>query len=199
MDWTKIKLVSLDVDGTLYSLPAMKWHFSCLLLKQLVRSPARVSAEMKRIRKFHRTVNFLRRHRNPFDPAKELELLAVEQELLPRWYGEAIALAGPRAGLLPFLEQLKQRGIEIVACSDFRCDYKLSALGVDKYFAHSYVGSTSGEFKPNPSIMKRILQEAGLTSSEVLHIGDHQIKDGSWGTSGLCQTYIIRDSFHELL
>lgn len=147
------------------------------------------------MRTFHSQMNRLRLKNTPYRPDDYVEMLQIEQELLSDWYGEAISRSGPKVGLIYFLQLLEAKRIPRVACSDYICDFKLAALGLTQFFERLYEGSRSGQLKPLPAIILQIKSDYGLEWDEILHIGDHPVKDGSWK----CQTYIIGDSFQSLL
>jgi putative hydrolase of the HAD superfamily len=53
----------------------------------------------------------------------------------------------------------------------------LAAIGLDRYFEGSFAARTIGALKPHPSVFQHVLDRAGLSAAEVIHIGDDPVAD----------------------
>lgn len=71
--------------------------------------------------------------------------------------------------VLPALTTLRQR-CRLFAISNGNAD--LTAIGLAHYFELSLSARDAGVLKPDPRIFRRLLEEAGLDASRVLHVGD---------------------------
>jgi putative hydrolase of the HAD superfamily len=71
--------------------------------------------------------------------------------------------------VLPSLERL-QRRFRLFAASNGNAD--LAAIGLARFFEHALAARDAGRLKPDPRIFELLLERAGLTPSQVLHVGD---------------------------
>lgn len=78
------------------------------------------------------------------------------------------------ADVLPTLEALTERGIELVVLSnwDRRLHQTLADLDLSRYFSHIYISTEIGIAKPQAGAFHHILNERGLQGQDVLHVGD---------------------------
>ena len=191
-----IKVVSWDVDGTLYSLGRMKWQLTCLFMREV--GYGRGLAACKELAA-------LRRYRAKIDAARpaggalgvELQetcrpaLLNVEQH----WYGRAIRQTGPRAGVTELLTFFSERDIPQVTFSDYQAEYKLESLGLADRFASTYAGECLGFVKPSPVGFERIATDFGIPTDGLLHIGDRADMDGAGASAAGCRCLILGRDF----
>jgi len=198
-----VRLVTWDVDGTLYSTRRVAWR----LLDAVVRSHLRgrgsaARAELGALRRYQRLTEA---HRATGGALGEEHRRIDRQALLrleERWYRPAIARTGPRPGAREALAFVRGREIPQVASSDYLADYKLEALGLAGFFAATYAGETLGFVKPSPRGFERIATDFGIPTAAVLHIGDRPDTDGAAAAAAGCRALILgRDfrSFSELL
>ncbi len=174
-----VRVVSWDVDGTLYSLGRMVlW-----LAWQLVASLAslrfwRGVAELRSLARVRRAVDSARAAGGEVSAALLFERRALG-EVERRWYGRAIARAGLRPGVRTVLARLEAAGIRQVVLSDYEAGYKLAALGVERSFAACYAGEAHGLVKPAPALFRAVLAAEGVPAAALLHIGDRADRDGA--------------------
>jgi len=192
-----IKLVSWDVDGTLYSLGHMKWRLMCMFLSEVARGAGLSTAK---------EFAALRRYRARID-AGRLAGGAVAESLLKhddreillemerRWYGPAIQKTGPRAGVTDVISFLASRDIPQVVLSDYEAEYKLSSLGLAARFEAIYVGERLGFVKPSPVVFQRVAADFEISASSLLHIGDRADRDDSGARAAGCQCLILGRDF----
>ncbi|WNQ12615.1 HAD-IA family hydrolase [Paenibacillus aurantius] len=77
------------------------------------------------------------------------------------------------------LEAFSKRGLRLGVISNFAPTLRhiLEAKGILSYFDPVIVSTEVGIEKPNPSIFRLALEEAGLEAKDVLYIGDHEHND----------------------
>ncbi len=191
-----IKVVSWDVDGTLYSVGRMKWRLTCLFMRKVACGRGRAA---------FRELAALRRYRVRIETARlaggalggtlqetcRQALLDVEQ----RWYGRAIRQIGPRAGVTELLAFFAERDIPQVAFSDYQAKYKLESLRLADRFASTYAGECLGFVKPSPVGFERIAADFGIPTDGLLHIGDRADTDGAGARAAGCRCLILGQDF----
>jgi HAD superfamily hydrolase (TIGR01549 family) len=204
VDFHSFKLVSWDVDGTLYSIRRMKWRLLAAFLREAAGGAGSAA---------HRDLLTLKNYRKKIDAARLtgglLDLDEGESDarktlfsLERRWYGPAIKGAGPRNGVEQVLSFLAARSIPQVVISDYESNYKLAALRLEDYFASSYVGERWGFVKPSPVLFQRAAADYDIQPVDLLHIGDRVDRDEKAARAAGCQCLILgRDfaNFDELL
>src|SRR5688500_8138713 len=101
MELDRIKAVSWDVDGTLYSIGQMKWRVMRMFLREVAHGRGFAAKnELDALSHYRATVDALRvaggtLNQTPEQQQERELLLSVEK----RWYGPAIQKTGPRRGL----------------------------------------------------------------------------------------------------
>ncbi|MCI0445215.1 HAD family hydrolase [bacterium] len=188
-----IKLVSWDVDGTLFSYKRLAFK----LLRNGLRNifVAGWSSTVKNLREvfeFHRTVEFQRLNTEcEVNPAHLIRFKAAqerEKETL------RIALNGlpPRSNVIGLIQKFAQNGIVQVALSDFECEYKLEALGLRKHFEKAYSCEEIGFWKPSPIPLSKVQDDFGVLPEQHLHIGDRSSTDGLACERNGCQFLYVK-------
>ncbi|HWN11171.1 MAG TPA: HAD family hydrolase [Pyrinomonadaceae bacterium] len=200
----RIKLVSWDVDGTLYSIRRMKWHVMRRFLVEMIRGRGlKARKELSALQSYRDRVNDARSSGgalNKFfvDQNSREDLLEIEK----RWYGPAIQKTGPREGVANVMSFLGERGFLQVVISDYEAAYKLESLGLADRFAAIYVGERLGFVKPSPVGFQRAVADFQTSTTRLVHIGDRADRDDAGARAAGCQCLILgRDfrSFAELL
>ena len=192
IDLLGVEVVSWDVDGTLYELPAMVRALRRAALGQALRRPLRVAREQRWLARLRRAMEVVRRGGGDLArlgplPRARAELATLEE----RWYGAAIAAAGPRPGVVDALEALRARGVRQVVVTDHPAAYKLEALGLGGWFERVYVGEELGHLKPSPRLMQAALAELGVEPQALLHIGDRADSDGPAARGAGCRVHVL--------
>ena len=188
-----IKLVSWDVDGTLYSITRMKWHIARMFLSETARGRAGMAGkELAALRRYQSKINSAR------EAGGALTEFFLEQncrgpllELEKRWYAPAIEKTGLRRSVINVISFLEARDIPQVVLSDYEAAYKLDALGLSGHFASIYVGERMGFVKPNPFGFVRAAADHGISTASLLHIGDRVARDdaGAKAAGGQCLVF----------
>lgn len=188
-DYRGIRLVSWDVDGTLFSY--------IRLAVDLLRSQPFTLTELAEIWDFHRSVEKQRRDAGCSVIPSEMERTKATQCREKKALEAALRRIPPRRPAVELIQQFAAAGIPQVALSDFECSYKLEALGLNKYFVKTYSCEDLGFWKPSAVPLTNIQKEFGFTASEHLHIGDRRDTDGEACSRNGCRFMLI-DSFPRL-
>ena len=199
-----IRLVSWDIDGTLYSLRRMKWHLVRMFLSETSRGRALVAVkELAALRRYRTRITAAR---SAGGALTEFFLKQNGREALleieKRWYGPAIQKTGPRRSVTQVISFLASRNIPQVVLSDYEAAYKLDALGLAAHFASIYSGERLGFVKPNSFGFQRIAADYQISTASLLHIGDRDGRDEAGAHAAGCRCLILgRDfrSFDEFL
>jgi len=199
-----IKLVSWDVDGTLYSISRMKWHLARMFLSKAARGRALLAGkELAALSRYQSRINAARSTGGAltefFQEQNGRETLL---EMEKRWYGPAIKKAGLREGVANVIWFLAARDIPQVVVSDYEAAYKLDSLGLAAHFASIYVGERLGFVKPSPFGLQRAAADYEVSTASLLHIGDLVERDDVAARAAGCRCLILgRDfrSFDDLL
>lgn len=98
----------------------------------------------------------------------------------------------------PTLEMLRKKGLQIGLVSNFAPTLRdiLQDKGILHYFDPVIVSTEVGVEKPNPRIFQLALEASGLSPSEVLYVGDHDVND-VWAPSqiGMNAVKLLRYSY----
>jgi phosphoglycolate phosphatase/putative hydrolase of the HAD superfamily len=192
-----IKLVSFDIDGTLYSIRRMKWHVLGMFLREAVRGRGLAARrELAALSGYQAAIDVARLAGGTLDETLQKHhsrerLLSVER----RWYGPAIQKTGTRAGVTNLLSFLATRDIPQVVVSDYEAAYKLEALGLDGRFTSIYVGESLGFAKPSPRVFERVAADFEIPTASILHIGDRVERDYAGALAAGCQCLILGRDF----
>ena len=178
-----IRLVSWDVDGTLFSLGR--------LAARIVRLHRVRWGELQRWWEYHRCVEQQRRTADSRVVGEELVRLgqarAHERELIRA----ALPQIPPRQAAVRLIREIDRLGIPQVALSDFECKYKIEALGLSGYFAGQYACEQIGFWKPSPVPLSQIQEEFSVQPSQHLHVGDRFDTDGQAAERNGCRFLLI--------
>lgn len=182
-----IRLVSWDVDGTLYSLRRLKLRCLLALCQRTARNGVHVNVELlRRLRALHRWMDTQRvRARGEVDEAAWAgwERVRVWEEAL---FTDVLTAFPMRRGARGLLEHFARCGVPQVTLSDLPSEYKLRALGVRPYFDATFDASTMGHWKPSPLPFHAIERTYGVRPRQHLHIGDRRDTDGAGAVAAGC-------------
>jgi FMN phosphatase YigB (HAD superfamily) len=173
-----IKLVSWDVDGTLFSYKRLAFELLRNAFKNIcVAGWSSTVKNLREVFEFHRIVELQRLNESQVDSTNLMRFKAAQQcekEAL------RIALNGlsPRTNAIRLIHKFAQNGILQVALSDFECEYKLEALGIRKHFEKAYSCEEIGFWKPSPIPLSKVQDDFGALPKHHLHIGDRSSTDG---------------------
>lgn len=186
-EWSKVRLVVFDVDGTLYDQRLLRALMARDLLCHLVR------------RGEFRVLSVLRAYRGIREELGEREEGDVENASLvgaaaragctPEAVRAVVAewmerrplpyLARCRyAGVAEIFAALRRRGKAIGVLSDYPAREKLAALGLAADHVVCAADAGVGYLKPHPRGLAVLLAAAGVSADEAVLIGDRAERDG---------------------
>lgn len=177
----KLKLLSFDLDDTLWPCrPTILAAERTLYDWMGRRVPAITHAcDMEVIRE--KRFDYLRQHPElAHDMSRlrveSLQALAQEFSLATDWVDEAFEVFFSArqkvtlyADVAPVLDRLKQ-DYRLVAVSNGNADIDLT--GVGHWFEFAVNAAEVGVQKPHPRVFETVLERAGVSAVETLHIGD---------------------------
>jgi FMN phosphatase YigB (HAD superfamily) len=183
-----IRLVSWDVDGTLFSY----WRIVAPVARELARAGARqgwgnVARRFSDAWRFHRQVERQRRRPGATVDAAALERSAESIVWERGILDAALAVTRPRRRAVWLMERFRQAGVTQVALSDFECGSKVKRLGLAPYIAETYSCERLGFWKPSPVSLARIQEDFRVSPREHLHIGDRLDTDGAACVANGCR------------
>jgi phosphoglycolate phosphatase len=187
-DLTGVRLVSWDVDGTLYSLAALKRH----LLMQAIRRGLKERAfgsfrELRALADYHRAIERQRKSSQDArvdSPALLLFADVADQEV--RWLRASLSAMAPSPKALRLMALVRQAGVEQVVLSDFDATEKLAALGLSRELSIAYACQSIGYWKPSPVPFHFVQQRHSVEPQHHLHIGDRLDTDGAGAERSGC-------------
>lgn len=187
MNLEGIRLVSWDLDGTLYSRNQLAFKLWGMVLDAALDGRAREAGkEMGEIRRFWNAVktqrNFDSTHRVHMSPEYRAYVLALEK----RWLGQALMRIQASKSALRVLDRLRDRGMRQIVLSDFIGHYKLGCLQLNGYFEQVLAAEELGYWKPSPEPFWMAQRLFGVLPEEHLHIGDRQDTDGAGALAAGC-------------
>ena len=195
IDFSTVRVVSWDIDGTMYALPALMRSFKRDLFRRML-SPDFVAAwrDVFRLLRFKRHMDRVRKghdgYRVPTVPGRDT--IALTQAEM---YGRVLPHIGVQPGVEALMKWLRARGVVQVAFSDYRPSTKLSALGLDHFFDAVYAGEDIGYLKPAPEPFHAIVRAQDIATNQLLHIGDRTDTDGAGASNAGVQYAVIGSDF----
>ncbi len=177
-----VRLVSWDVDGTLYSR-------SHLVLRLLLNFDERAFSALRKLFSFKNELEALRRMQGvaPEAMAALRESRHERNEIERRFIVPALRRIGPHSSVVRAIQFLRDAGIPQVVFSDYAAEQKLRALELARYFDAVYAAEALGALKPSPVGLERIAHDYGVEPGDMLHIGDRRDTDGAAADSFGCR------------
>ena len=176
---SRIKLVSWDVDGTLFSYKELILQLLSSTFRRMnvmgLRNTAKCLTEIFR---FHHKVEAQRLSSECRVINTELDQYEAAKADEKEAIRVGLSKIAPRTEAIAMIEQFAAAAIVQVALSDFECDYKLDALRLSHHFKKAYACERIGYWKPSPIPLAQIQRDFGIDPQEHLHIGDRSSTDG---------------------
>lgn len=188
-DWSGVKAVVFDVDGTLYNQSKLRKHMLLALLSHYLPRPWQLG-DMLLLSRFRAERERRAGQGCPglesaqynwcaenggYKPDKVRQVVEQWMYRFPLRYIAGCVYPGTAA----FFEALRAKSIRIGIYSDYPALEKLTAMGLQ---ADVIVSSTDPEvdfLKPDPRGLRLVAERLGLKASECLFIGDRQELDGA--------------------
>jgi putative hydrolase of the HAD superfamily len=188
INWKNLKVLILDVDGTLYNQSRLRTSMLFALLKYYLIRPLQIKDLLilyffrsEREKKAGYCCNDLENEQYQWCAAKVNVPLERIKEVVSKWMFE---FPNPYLydcrypELYPFLQLIKDHKIKIAVYSDYKADDKLKELRIA---ADLVVASTDKEvncLKPEPKALSYIMQIFDAHPEQCLYIGDRHELDG---------------------
>ena len=187
LPWDEIDLVVFDVDGTLYDQHRLRRQMLGRLALAALQPGGLTTLRILRFYRWYREVLAERGARD-----FESELVATTSKrigvgdeqvraVVAEWI-EARPLpllkAQRFAGLPALFSGLKRHGKIIGILSDYPATNKLQALELSADHIVSAVDSEVGVLKPDPRGLECLIEQAGVSASRTVMIGDRVERDG---------------------
>ncbi len=184
-----IKVLCLDIDGTLYP----KWMLNARMVRSLFPSPRIAMAfnwgrkEYRRVQDSHPTVPASRdglldrqaklvasrlHKNNDIQQIKQ----AIDSQFYQAWSRSFLSIKAYE-GMVDTLRKAKQKGLKIAVFSDFPIAEKLKTLGIEDLVDIAHSAEDSGYLKPSPTAFCYILDRLGVEPDQILYMGDSYSKD----------------------
>jgi FMN phosphatase YigB (HAD superfamily) len=192
MDLSKIKVVSWDLDGTLYSLPEMKKHFRIMVIKEILKLSVKSIGDFYHLWKFHKSIGRYRDGRKIDLSSNEIESFEKNSSV---WYGECIKKTGSYPGVNEIIRHFTDK--KQVILSDYEVKGKIESLFLEPFWIKSYSCMEMGYLKPSSFGLKKILDDFDILPSELLHIGDKDHYDGVAARAAGCEVLILKKDFKD--
>lgn len=184
-----IKVLALDIDGTLYP----KWMLNVRMVRSLFPSLPLAKAfnwarkEYRRVQVLHPTSPENRAgliHRQAQLVASQLRgnrtadqvKAAVEKQFYQAWERSFLSIKAYPT-MVETLEQVHSQGVKIAVFSDFPLAGKLQTLGIDELVDYAHSTEESGYLKPSAKAFSFLLDRLQVDPSQVLYMGDSYTKD----------------------
>ena len=187
-----LRAVLFDLDGTLYRQQRLRALMALELAALALKQPRHAPVIWRVLTEFRRAQEELRGRQNERAADDQLAIAARRsstpvtrvEAIVAEWMMERPLkyLAGCRAqGLVPLLDFLADRGLEVGVFSDYPAGPKLQALGVGGRFSVVLCSTDPdiGRFKPHPRGFLAACKRWQLDPTEVLVVGDRVDADAA--------------------
>ena len=176
-----IKVVSWDIDGTMYALKPLMTAFKRDLLRRMFsREWVRAWVDFVRLLRFKLFMDRVRKSGDAYrvGTVPNRDAISATQDEM---YGRILPAVGTLEGVEELLQWFAEQGYRQVAFSDYLQSTKLSALGLSGFFDRVYAGESIGHLKPARQAFDHVIADLGIRPEELLHIGDRADTDGAAG------------------
>ena len=123
------------------------------------------------------------------DPALAPDVVATSHRLLTTELFELFE------DTVPFLKAARARGLRLAVASNWDASLPLvlAAHGLDVLVDEAYASLVVGAEKPDPTMLLRAMESAGVGSEETLHVGDDETDDlGAAANAGVKGVLLTR-------
>ncbi|MBB6269870.1 HAD superfamily hydrolase (TIGR01549 family) [Pedobacter cryoconitis] len=193
IDWENLKVLILDVDGTLYSQSRLRTKMLFALLKYYLVRPLQLKELLilyffrsEREKRAGYCSNNLENEQYQWCAAKVSAPLKKIQAVVSKWMFE---FPNPYLydcrypELYPFLQLVKKHQIKIAVYSDYKALDKLKELKIDADLVVASTDASINCLKPKPLALFYIMQKLEVRPEQCLYIGDREELDGACAAS----------------
>lgn len=188
IDWAKLKVLILDVDGTLYDQSKLRKKMLFYLLKYYLFRPSRIKEllilyHFRREREKKAGYHCLDLEAEQYNwCADQLKIPAYKvKAVVQKWIFEFPNAYLPSCvypDVIRFLELIKQSGIKIAIYSDYDASKKLDYMNIVTDLIVASTDPQINSLKPNPRGLQYIIEALDVKPSSCLFIGDREELDG---------------------
>jgi phosphoglycolate phosphatase/putative hydrolase of the HAD superfamily len=210
IEWSLVRLVIFDLDGTLYSQRCIRRRMLWELGLHCFRHPSEL-ASLEVIAEFRRARERLAdegvegiRELQYQRPASKLGIAPEEVAEVIRVWIEERPLRHLRrcrsTAVEELFERLRGSGKKIAIFSDYPVQAKVRVLGLNPDFIAASDDSEIDRLKPHPAGLEYLMSHSGFAPEQCLMIGDREDRDGACarraGMRYLIKTRSPRASHH---
>jgi FMN phosphatase YigB (HAD superfamily) len=189
IDWSPIRLVVFDLDGTLYDQSCLRRRMLRELGLYCLRHPTevgllRVIGEFRRARE--RLADEQASNIAQLQYERPAASLAIQPEavagVVREWFEERPLrhLGGCRfASIDQVFESLRGSGRQVGVFSDYPVRDKLRALNLEADLVAAAAEPEIDRLKPHPAGLESLMKRTGVTPVQTLMIGDREDRDGA--------------------
>lgn len=188
MDYTLYDRVETDRRAVAYLFDTRRELFARDCTRDYAVSQMEIVSPINSRRGWGYTTEFLCRTGVLAAPADSYAVCGLFQ----RRYHEAIV---PYPFARDMLNALKGMGLRIGLITNGDEAYqsgKIRALGFDEMFPHILIGSDPATAKPHPDLFLQMARLLGVTTRELLYVGDHPVNDVRASAEASCTPVWVR-------
>ena len=189
IDWSTVRLVVFDLDGTLYDQRCIRRRMLCELGLHCLLHPGDLET-LRVIAEFRKTREHLADEGAENISRLQLERPAANLGIGPEDVAEVVGgwieerplkhlLQCRFAGVDEAFEHLRGSGRQIGVFSDYPVRAKLQALNLTADFIATAAEPAIDRLKPHPAGLEILMSRAGVTPAQCLMIGDREDRDGT--------------------
>lgn len=179
MDFSRLRAIAFDLDGTLYPnfqivLPSLRLllrHFSLL---RALEASRRVLRQRGKVSDFYRQQAALvaERLRCSVEEAARL----IEEVVYTEWFSlfRGFKL---RPGVTQLIQSCRRWGLKTAVMSDFPIRSRLDDLGLGGLWDVAFSAEEVGALKPNPQGFEELCNRLGTQPEEVIYVGNDYAYD----------------------
>jgi FMN phosphatase YigB (HAD superfamily) len=187
IDTSQLRVLILDLDGTLYRQPPLRWRMLWCVLRAHVGHPVLGLSTLRVLRAYRRAQEALRASPLAYrDLAQEQLQLACQwtgmgpalvRSCVARWMEQEPLVFLPRAryqGVEEFLQAATARGWQLAVFSDYPATAKLRAMDLLRFFdvIVSAQDPEVRQFKPSPRGLEVTLERLRVEKHQAVYIAD---------------------------
>lgn len=189
VNWTGVKVVIFDVDGTLYNQKGLRKRMLFSLLSYYFKRPHRYR-ELMILKHFRSERERLSSNHGPDLQSSQYHWcankggypLSLVRKTVDHWifdYPNQFLKRYMFPGVASFFRSLRSASIKTAIYSDYAATTKMAAMDLHPDLVVSSTDPGIDKLKPNPKALFHIARHFGVQPSECLFIGDREDLDGA--------------------